>query len=148
MEWNEELEKKLKRRGEIWNAEKLASRLIFDGRRALEHYTADEMRAKFEPIAKQYRKSGRMWLAYDALIMYCKEQGYKWEWYPPSPLGEYWFVLPKEDLFLEVQLWLKKEEALKNRLSMQLPSCCVHLHAGITSALKAAMIRSTQTVKT
>lgn len=83
MEWNEELEKKLQRRGEIWHAEKLASRLIFDGRRALEHYTADEMRAKFEPIAKQY----------------CKEQGYKWEWYPPSPLGEYWFVLPKEDLF-------------------------------------------------
>ena len=38
MEWNEELEKKLKRRGEIWNAEKLASRLIFDGRRALEHW--------------------------------------------------------------------------------------------------------------
>ena len=54
MEWNEELEKKLQRRGEIWHAEKLASRLIFDGRRALEHYTADEMRAKFEPIAKQY----------------------------------------------------------------------------------------------
>ena len=41
MEWNEELEKKLQRRGEIWHAEKLASRLIFDGRRALEHYTAD-----------------------------------------------------------------------------------------------------------
>lgn len=60
MEWNEELEKKLKRRGEIWNAEKLASRLILDGRRALEHYTADEMRAKFEPIAKQYRESGRI----------------------------------------------------------------------------------------
>lgn len=99
MEWNEELEKKLQRRGEIWHAEKLASRLIFDGRRALEHYTADEMRAKFETIAKQYRKSGRMCLDSDALIMYCKEQGYKWEWYPPSPLGEYWFVLPKEDLF-------------------------------------------------
>ena len=43
MEWNEELEKKLQRRGEIWHAEKLASCLIFDGRRALEHYTADEM---------------------------------------------------------------------------------------------------------
>lgn len=101
MEWNEELEKKLQRRGEIWHAEKLASRLIFDGRRALEHYTADEMRAKFEPIAKQYRESGRFinCLASDALVMYCKEQEYKWEWYPPSPLGEYWFVLPKEDLF-------------------------------------------------
>ena len=34
MEWNEELEKKLQRRGEIWHAEKLASRLIFDGRAA------------------------------------------------------------------------------------------------------------------
>lgn len=99
MEWNEELEKKLKRRGKIWHAEKLASSIIFDGRRALEHYTADEMRAKFEPIAKQYRKSGRMCLASDALVMYCKAQGYKWMHQPPSPLGEYWFVLPKEDLF-------------------------------------------------
>ena len=101
MEWNEELEKKLKRRGEIWHAEKLASSIIFDGRRALEHYTADEMRAKFEPIAKQHRKSGRFinCLPSDALIMYCKEHGYKWMHQPPSPLGEYWFVLPKEDLF-------------------------------------------------
>lgn len=101
MEWNEELEKKLKRHGEFWHAENLASSIIFDGRRALEHYTADEMRTKFEPIAKQYRESGRFinCLASDALAMYCKEQGYKWEWYPPSPLGEYWFVLPKEELF-------------------------------------------------
>lgn len=101
MEWNEEVEKKLKRRGESMHVEKLASRLIFDGRRAVEHYTADEMRAKFEPIAEQYRKSGRFinCLASDALVMYCKKQGYKWEWYPPSPLGEYWFVLPKNDLF-------------------------------------------------
>lgn len=41
----------------------------------------------------------RMCLAYDALIMYCKEHGYKWMHQPPSPLGEYWFVLPKEELF-------------------------------------------------
>lgn len=101
MEWNEELEKRLKRRGESRHVEKLASDIIFNGRLALEHYTADEMRQKFEPIAEQYRKSGSFinCLASDALIMYCKEQGYKWEWYPPSPLGEYWFVLPKEDLF-------------------------------------------------
>lgn len=101
MEWNEEVEKKLKRRGESWHVEKLASRLIFDGRRAVEHYTADEMRAKFEPIAKQHRESGRFinCLESDALIMYCKEQGYTWEWYPPSLLGEYWFVMPKEELF-------------------------------------------------
>lgn len=101
MEWNEELEKKLKRRGESMHLEKLASYVIFNGRRALEHYTADEMREKFEPIAKQYRKSGRFinCLASDALIMYCKAQGYKWMHQPPSPLGEYWFVLPKEDLF-------------------------------------------------
>ena len=101
MEWNEEVEKKLKRRGESMHMEKLASHIIFNGRLAHEHYTADEMRQKFEPIAEQYRKSGSFTnrLASDALIMYCKEQGYKWEWYPPSPLGEYWFVLPKEDLF-------------------------------------------------
>lgn len=63
MEWNEEVEKKLKRRGEFWHAEKLASYIIFNGRRAHQHYTADEMREKFEPIAKQRRKSGRMCLA-------------------------------------------------------------------------------------
>lgn len=101
MEWNEEVAKKLKRRGESMDMEKLASHIIFNGCLAHEHYTADEMRQKFEPIAEQYRKSGSFTnrLASDALIMYCKEQGYKWEWYPPSPLGEYWFVLPKEDLF-------------------------------------------------
>lgn len=53
MEWNEEVEKKLKRRGESMHMEKLASHIIFNGHRALEHYTADEMREKFEPIAKQ-----------------------------------------------------------------------------------------------
>lgn len=101
MEWNEEVEKKLRRRGESWHVEKLASSLIFDGRRAVEHYTADEMRAKFEPLAKHHRESGRFinCLASDALVMYCKEQGYTWEWYPPSPLGEYWLVMPKEELF-------------------------------------------------
>lgn len=101
MEWNEEVAKKLKRRGESMHMEKLASHIIFNGCLAHEHYTADEMRQKFEPIAEQYRKSGSFTnrLVSDALIMYCKEQGYKWEWYPPSPLGEYWFVLPKEDLF-------------------------------------------------
>lgn len=48
MEWNEELEKKLKRRGEIWHAEKLASRLIFDGRHAaiLERLAHDEEEKK------------------------------------------------------------------------------------------------------
>ena len=56
MEWNEEVEKKLRRRGESWHVEKLASRLIFDGRRAVEHYTADEMRAKFEPLAKYHEQ--------------------------------------------------------------------------------------------
>lgn len=101
MEWNEELEKQLKRRGESMHVEKLALYIIFNGRRALQHYTADEMREKFEPVAKRYRKSGRFinCLASDALIMYCKEHGYKWEHQPPSPLGEYWFVLPKEELF-------------------------------------------------
>lgn len=101
MEWNEEVEKKLKRRGASMHMEKLASHIIFNGRLAHEHYTADEMRQKFEPIAEQYRKSGRFinCLYSDALIMYCKEHGYKWMYWPPSPLGEYWFVLPKEDLF-------------------------------------------------
>lgn len=101
MEWNEELEKQLKRRGESMHVEKLASYIIFNGRRALQHYTADEMRQKFEPVAKRYRKSGRFinCLASDALIMYCKEHGYKLVHQPPSPLGEYWFVLPKEELF-------------------------------------------------
>lgn len=73
MEWNEELEKKLQRRGEIWHAEKLASRLIFDGRRALEHYTADEMRAKFEPIAKIARRAHK-----DGKLV--KEEGEKKKW--------------------------------------------------------------------
>lgn len=76
-------------------------RVLYSTAVALEHYTADEMRTKFEPIAKKYRESGRFinCLASDALVMYCKEQGYKWEWYPPGALGEYWFVLPKEELF-------------------------------------------------
>lgn len=101
MEWNEEVEKELNRRGKNMHVEKLASHIILNGRCALEHYTVYEMREKFEPIAKQYRESGRFinCLASDALVMYCKEHGYKWMHQPPSPLGEYWFVLPKEKLF-------------------------------------------------